>query len=251
MSRKMIIAGNWKMYNTASEATALVKGILEGMKDVPSDKEILVFPSALYVREVVAMCKGSRVKEGVQNIYSQKEGVFKGETSPAMVKDSGAEYILIGHSERRHIFKETDELLNNKVKTALEFGLIPMLCIGELLEEFEAGRSKEVCKNQLVLGLKGITADQMKKVTIAYEPVWAIGTGKVATPEIAESVQKYCREVLAEMYSKEIADSTSILYGGSVKPDNASGLLSQKNIDGALIGGACLKADSFLSIAKS
>jgi triosephosphate isomerase len=168
-----------------------------------------------------------------------------------MVKDTGCRYILIGHSERRHVFGEKDDLINNKVKAALEFGIEPMLCIGELLEEYEAGKSKDVCKKQLVAGLAGVSADQMKKVSIAYEPVWAIGTGKVATPEIAQSVHAYVRSVLAEMYSKEIADMVPVLYGGSAKPDNAAGLLSQADIDGLLIGGASLKADSFIEIAKA
>ncbi|MBP9021591.1 MAG: triose-phosphate isomerase [Spirochaetes bacterium] len=250
--KKRIIAGNWKMYKTSSEAKDLVHGILNGMKEMnlPADREVLVFPPVIHVKEVHEMAKGSKLSVGVQNMYFEAEGAFTGEISPKMVKDAGAKYILIGHSERRHIFKESDELLNKKVKAAYDNDLIPMLCIGELLEEYEAGKTNEVCKKQLVEGLKDITADQAKKLTVAYEPVWAIGTGKVATPEIAESVQKYVRSVLADMFGQDIADLIPILYGGSAKPDNAAGLLSQPNVDGLLIGGACLKADSFLAIAK-
>jgi triosephosphate isomerase len=158
---------------------------------------------------------------------------------------------LIGHSERRHVFGETDDMINQKVKAALEHGLEPMLCIGELLEEFEAGKSKEVCEKQLREDLKDITAAQMKNIVIAYEPVWAIGTGKVATPEIAESVHKTVRQVLKDMFGEDISSIVPVLYGGSVKPDNAAGLLSQENIDGALVGGACLKPDSFLAITQA
>jgi triosephosphate isomerase (TIM) len=251
MSRKTIIAGNWKMYNTSAEAETLVKGLLAGLGEVPSDREMLIFPSALYVRDVVKTAAGSKLSVGVQNMYVKAEGAFTGENSPKMVKDCGAKYILIGHSERRHVFGEKDELLNEKVKAAYEFDLIPMLCIGELLEEYEAGRTNEVCKMQLEKGLKDITKDQALALTIAYEPVWAIGTGKVATPEIAENVHKYVREVLAGIYGADIAEKIPVLYGGSVKPDNAAGLISQPNIDGVLVGGACLKADSFLAIAKA
>lgn len=250
MSRRMIISGNWKMYKTTEEARVLVEGLLEGVSSI-GDREMIIFPPVIHTKEIVAMASGSKLKIGVQNMYYKQEGAFTGEISPEMVKDSGAEYILIGHSERRHVFGETDDLINNKVKAAYEFGLLPMLCIGELLEEYEAGKSKEVCKAQLVGALQDISADQMKKMVVAYEPVWAIGTGKVATPEIAEDIHASVREVLAELYSKDLADLVPVLYGGSVKPENAAGLLSQENIDGCLVGGACLKAESFLAIAKS
>ncbi len=250
MARRVIISGNWKMYKTSSEAAELVNGLLKGVGEM-SNREMIIFPPIAYTREIVSMVKGSKIDIGVQNMYYKEEGAFTGENSPKMVKDTGAKYILIGHSERRHVFGETDEVINNKVKAAYQFGLKPVLCIGELLQEYEAGKSKDVCKNQLKLDLAGISADQMKDMVIAYEPVWAIGTGKVATPEIAESIHKYCREVLTEMYGSAIADMVPILYGGSVKPDNAAGLLVQENIDGVLVGGACLTADSFLGIAKA
>jgi triosephosphate isomerase len=250
MARRVIISGNWKMYKTTSEARELVEGLIEGFSSVEG-REMLIFPPAIHTKEIVAMTKDTGINVGVQNMYYKEEGAFTGEISPKMVKDSGAEYILIGHSERRHVFNENDELINQKVKAAYEYGIKPVLCIGELLEEYEAGKSKEVCKQQLVNDLKDISESQMNDMVIAYEPVWAIGTGKVATPEIAESIHKSIREVLTELYNEEIAQNVPVLYGGSVKPDNASGLLSQENIDGVLVGGACLKADSFVSIAKS
>lgn len=250
MERRMIIAGNWKMYKTTAEAKELVSGLVAGINEI-RDREMIIFPPSIHVKDVVGQVKETKIQVGVQNMYIKDEGAFTGEISPKMVKDSGAEYILIGHSERRHVFGETDSLINEKVKAAYSSGLKPMLCIGELLEEYEAGKSKEVCRKQLVEGLKDITAEQMKEMVIAYEPVWAIGTGKVATPEIAESIHAACREVLKEMFSAETAQIVPVLYGGSVKPDNAAGLLSRENIDGCLVGGACLKADSFLAIGKA
>ncbi|MFW6364907.1 MAG: triose-phosphate isomerase [Spirochaetota bacterium] len=250
MSRRVIISGNWKMYKTTAEARELVEGLVEGFSAI-NDREMVIFPPSIHTKEIVAMTSDSGIEVGVQNMYFKEEGAFTGEISPKMVKDAGATYILIGHSERRHVFGETDEMINDKVHAAYSAGLKPMLCIGELLEEYEAGKSKDVCKQQLVADLKGVSADQMKNMVIAYEPVWAIGTGKVATPEIAESIHASVREVLKELYSESVAETVPVLYGGSVKPDNAAGLLSQNNIDGVLVGGACLKADSFLSIAKS
>lgn len=250
MKRRMIIAGNWKMYKTSPEAQELVSGLVKGIDQI-KDREMVIFPPSLHLKDVVAQVKGTKIQVGAQNMYTKPEGAFTGEISPKMLKDVGVEYILIGHSERRHVFGENDALINEKVKAAYAADLLPMLCIGELLEEYEAGKSKEVCRNQLVAGLKDITAEQMKTMVIAYEPVWAIGTGKVATPEIAESIHAACRQVLTELYSAEIAQIVPVLYGGSVKPDNAAGLLSQENIDGCLVGGACLVADSFLAIAKA
>ncbi len=251
MSRRVIISGNWKMNKDSAGAAELVKGLLSDINNMPSGREMIIFPPAIYLKEVAAMAKGSKIKIGAQNMYFKADGAFTGENSPKMVKDAGAEYILIGHSERRHVFGENDQLINQKVKAAYEFGLLPMLCIGELLEEFKAGKSKDVCKTQLVEGLKGVTADQMKSLVVAYEPVWAIGTGEVATPEIAEDIHKFCREVLTDLYGKEISSVVPILYGGSVKADNAAGLLSKENVDGALVGGACLEKSSFMGIAKA
>ena len=251
MARRVIISGNWKMYKDTAGAKELVDGLLSEISNLPEGREMLIFPPAIYLKEVAAAAKGTKLQVGAQNMYVKAEGAFTGENSPVMVKDAGAEYILIGHSERRHVFGEKDELLNQKVLAAYEFGLKPVLCIGELIEEFKAGKSKDVCKVQLNEGLKGVSADQMKEMVIAYEPVWAIGTGEVATPEIAEDIHAFCRGVLKEIYNEEIADMVPILYGGSVKPDNAAGLLEKENVDGVLVGGACLQADSFNAIAKA
>ncbi|MBN1500518.1 MAG: triose-phosphate isomerase [Spirochaetes bacterium] len=251
MGRRVIISGNWKMNKESAGAAELVKGLLADVKNMSAEREMIIFPPAIYLKEVSEMTKGSKIKTGAQNMYFKAEGAFTGENSPKMVKDAGAQYILIGHSERRHVFGETDALINQKVKAAYEFGLLPMLCIGELLEEFKAGKSKDVCKKQLVEGLKDVSADQMKSMVIAYEPVWAIGTGEVATPEIAEDIHKFCREVLTDLYSAEISSIVPILYGGSVKADNAAGLIAKENVDGALVGGACLDAASFMGIAKA
>lgn len=251
MGRRIVISGNWKMNKVTDDANELIDGLTAGVADMPADREMVIFPPAIYLKEVTAKASSTRIETGAQNMYFKEEGAFTGENSPKMVKDSGASYILIGHSERRHVFGESDELINSKVKAAYEFDLKPMLCIGELLEEFESGKSKDVCKTQLVEGLKDISKDQMKEMVIAYEPVWAIGTGKVATPEIAQDIHAFCREVIAELYDQATADIVPILYGGSVKADNAAGLLSREDIDGVLVGGACLTADSFLAIAKA
>jgi triosephosphate isomerase len=181
-------------------------------------------------------------------MYFEENGAFTGEISPVMVKDSGARYILIGHSERRHVFGETDELVNRKVHAAYSHSLEPVVCVGELLEERESGKSESVVKRQITAGFAGITGEQMKQMVVAYEPVWAIGTGKVATPEIAESMHRYIRGVLADLYGDVTAGTVPLLYGGSVKPDNIAGLYAVSDIDGVLVGGASLKADSFLDI---
>ena len=248
MKRRKIFAGNWKMYTTASEAAALVGEIVGGLGDVKG-REVAVFPPALYVREAVRLAAG-RIDVGVQNMYFEKEGAFTGELSPAMVRDAGARYALIGHSERRHVFGEDDALIRRKVLAALEHGLDPMLCEGELLDEREAGRTEEVLERQLRMALDGVDASLMGRVVIAYEPVWAIGTGRVATPEIAGAAHAFVRSVLAGLYGAEIAGSASVLYGGSVKPDNIAGLWAVEDIDGVLVGGASLKSKSFLDIIR-
>ncbi|MBE0551611.1 MAG: triose-phosphate isomerase, partial [Ignavibacterium sp.] len=194
---------------------------------------------------------GTQVKLGAQNMYYEENGAYTAEISANMLKSVGCEYVILGHSERRVIFNEFDELINKKIKTALAKELKPIFCIGELLEQRENGQTMNVVSMQIEKGLEGITAEQMKNVIIAYEPVWAIGTGKTATPEQAQEVHFFIRELVARKYSSAIAENLIIQYGGSVKPDNSSELLSQKDIDGALVGGACLKADSFLGIIAS
>ncbi len=247
MARTEIFAGNWKMHKTFSEAESLVKGILHGIRK-KEGREIVLFPPSPYVRELNRLCSGSGVKFGIQNMYFEKEGAFTGEVSPEMVKDCGCRFILIGHSERRHVFGETDDDVRRKTTAALEAGLRPMVCVGELLEERENGSTNDVVEKQVKGALEGVSSGQMKEIVIAYEPVWAIGTGKVATPEIADEVHGLIREIVGSLYSAEISDSLSILYGGSVKPDNIEGLSVKENIDGVLVGGASLQTDSFLGI---
>ena len=200
--------------------------------------------------EASKLIKGSNLKLGAQNMYFEDNGAFTGEVSASMLKSAGCEYVILGHSERRTIFGETDELINKKIKKALSAGLIPIFCVGELLSERETGITNDVIKRQLLDGLNGVSDEEMKKVIIAYEPIWAIGTGKTATPAQAQEVHEFIRDLIEIDYSLEIANDVTIQYGGSVKPDNAKELLSQKDIDGALVGGACLKAESFLGIIK-
>jgi triosephosphate isomerase (TIM) len=247
MIRRQIFAGNWKMYKTYNEADELVQGIMKDLGNI-GNKEVVIFPPAVYLREIVSLCKKSKIDVGIQNIHFEKEGAFTGEISPVMAKDTGVRYALIGHSERRHIFHESNEDVNKKVKAALEAGLEPVVCVGELLEEREAGKSENVVKQQLEFAFKDIDARVMSNIIIAYEPVWAIGTGKVATPEIADTMHKSIRETIKKKYSDKIADGISVLYGGSVKPENIAELYSKDNIDGVLVGGASLKSKSFLDI---
>ncbi len=199
---------------------------------------------------VVEELKGSNIWVAAQNMYYEKEGAFTGEVSPIQLKDAGVTHVILGHSERRHIFGENDEMINKKVRAALDHGLLPILCIGELLEEREKGETEKVCKHQVVEGYKGLSKEEALKVTIAYEPVWAIGTGKTATPEDANQVHAFIRKVLAELYDQELAEKTRIQYGGSVKPENIDALMAQEHIDGALVGGASLKLDSFTRIVR-
>jgi len=244
--RRLLIAGNW-MHKTVQEAVSLVRELKDLVSNV-NDRDILICPpfTALYsVREEL---EGSNISLGAQNMFYEEKGAFTGEISPLMLKDVGCSYVILGHSERRHIFGETDELINKKVTSAVNHGLIPILCVGETLQDREEGKTKDVVGRQVREGLKGLAEDS--EFVVAYEPVWAIGTGKTATPELAEEVHSFIREVLAEMFGKEKADSVRILYGGSVKPENAAGLLKQPNIDGSLVGGASLKADSFAKIVK-
>lgn len=249
MERRTIIAGNWKMYKSHSEAISLVKDLLAGIGGIGT-REVALFVPAPYARDVVVQCNGTPIDVGMQNMYFEKEGAFTGEVSPLMVKDCGCRYILIGHSERRHVFHENDADVNRKVLAALAHGLDPMICVGELLDERESGRTNAVVKTQVEAALAGVSAEQMKKIVIAYEPVWAIGTGKVATPEIAEEVHAYIRHLVSDLYGSAVSAALPILYGGSVKPDNVSGLFAKSNIDGFLVGGASLKADTFLPIIR-
>ena len=246
--RKLIIAGNWKMNaGAADEAASLAKGIVD--KHGSTEAVDLVFcPPATSLREVSKAIEGSRIGLGGQNLYPKDNGAYTGEISPLFLKDCGCQYVILGHSERRTIFKETNEFINEKVKCAFENSLIPILCIGETEEERVSGKTEAVVEDHLRGGLAGITADQVKGMVIAYEPVWAIGTGKTATPDDAQAVHAFARKLLGEMYDEETAQTVRIQYGGSVKAGNASDLLTQQDIDGALVGGASLTVDAFVGI---
>jgi len=245
--RKKVIAGNWKMNNDLNESQDLVSKIINGLgNDTKCD--VIVCPPFTSLNEVSSLIKNTPVKLGAQNLYFEDSGSFTGEISAAMLKSIGCEYVIIGHSERRTIFGEPDDVINKKIQRALKHNLNPIFCVGELLEQREDGTTMEVVKNQILTGLKDITPAQLSEIIIAYEPVWAIGTGKTATPEQAQEVHAAIRELIVENFSEDVADNLVIQYGGSVKPDNAGELLSKKDIDGALVGGACLKADSFLGI---
>jgi triosephosphate isomerase len=246
MARQVLIAGNWKLNCTVSEGTELVKAIVDGL---PSDLscEVLVCPTFLGVSAAVAAADGSAVQVGGQNCYWEAAGAFTAEVSAPMLKDAGCSAVILGHSERRQYFGETDETINKRLGAALEAGLVPVVCIGETLEEREGGKLEEVLATQIKGSLAGFSAEQLKTLVIAYEPVWAIGTGVVATTEQAQEAHAFVRSVLREVVG-ELAEEVRILYGGSVKPGNAGDLMGQADIDGALVGGASLKAVSFLGI---
>jgi triosephosphate isomerase len=251
MSRKKLIAGNWKMFTNRQSAGELAAAIAKGL---PADPKatVVVCPPFPWVALVADAVKGTAVHVGAQDCAAEKgEGAFTGEVSPNMLMDAGAQYVILGHSERRHVLGEPDTLINDKMHTALEVGMNVILCVGETLAERERGLMERVFQRQLFAGTSGLTDEQFGRLAIAYEPVWAIGTGKVATPAQAQAAQEYLRSKLAVMFGDKIAQSTPILYGGSVKPDNAAGLLSLPDVDGALVGGASLKADQFLGIVAA
>jgi len=250
MPRKKFVAGNWKMYTSLESAKALAMDIAKGLVG-DTKVTVALCPPLPYLTAVAWAIKGSSVAVGAQNCHYEKEGAFTGETAPSMVLDSGCQYVILGHSERRHGLGETDDLLNKKLKAALAAGLEVIFCIGELLSEREANKTESVLETQLKGGLAGLTAEQMAKVVIAYEPVWAIGTGKVATPDQAQEAHAFVRKTISGMFGEKVASELLIQYGGSVKPDNAATLMHLPDVDGALVGGASLKADSFLAIVKA
>ncbi|AKL94702.1 triosephosphate isomerase TpiA [Clostridium aceticum] len=243
-----IIAGNWKMHNTIDDAVALVKE-LKGEVAKTDVKVVLCCPFTV-LGEVKKALEGSNIALGAQNMHWEDYGAYTGETSADMLKDHGVDYVIIGHSERRQYFNETDETVNKKVKKALEKGLIPILCVGETLEERESEKTYEIVKNQTLKALENIEKSQVEKIVLAYEPIWAIGTGKTASPEDANAVISYIREVLKEKYGEETSEIIPIQYGGSVKAANATEIMNQEDIDGALVGGASLKAEEFLAIVN-
>jgi triosephosphate isomerase len=245
--RRKFIAGNWKMNLDRKAAVALAEGVAREAEKF-SGVDLAVCPPACYLDAVGHALKGSKIALGAQNVYHQPDGAFTGELSTSMLCDLGVKYVILGHSERRHILGETDAEINKKVLAALKVGIIPILCVGELLSEREAGRTHEVIQTQFDGSLAGVSADQLRKLVLAYEPVWAIGTGKVATPQQAEEVHLGLRKMIAKRYNEEIAQLIPIQYGGSVKPDNAKVLLGEPDIDGALVGGASLKVEQFMGI---
>ncbi|HOW42636.1 MAG TPA: triose-phosphate isomerase [Candidatus Omnitrophota bacterium] len=249
--RKTIIAGNWKLYKTIPEAIELANGLKRELFQLDAqDIEIVICPVYTALTEVFEVIQNSAIGMGAQDAYWQDEGAFTGEVSCKMLKDAGCTYVIIGHSERRQFFGETNETVNKKVKAVLAAGLTPIMCVGETLAEREANKTFAVLEDHVAGGLKGFSAEDAVKIVIAYEPVWAIGTGKTATPAQAQEAHAYIRGLLAKLYSKEVAAKMRIQYGGSVKPDNIEELMHQPDVDGALVGGASLKVDSFADIVK-
>lgn len=247
--RKPIIAGNWKMYKTSQEAVELVSGLKPLVKDV-SDVEIVVAPVFTVLSRVKESLAGTAIKLSAQDCFWEEEGAYTGEISPKMLADAGCSHVIIGHSERRQYFGETDDTVNKKIRAALGAALTPIFCIGETLAERESGKTWEVLEKQVRGGLADLMATQLSQLVIAYEPVWAIGTGKTASNEQAQEAHLYIRNLIAKLYDAQVAETLRILYGGSVKPENVQGLMAQPDIDGALVGGASLKADSFASIVN-
>jgi len=248
--RKPFVAGNWKMNTSAAEAEVLVKVLKPLIADV-DNVDMAVAPPFVYLHKVIYTAKGSGILVGAQNCYFESNGAFTGEIAPEMLKDVGCDFVILGHSERRHVLGETDEMIHLKVKKSLKADLDVILCVGELLEEREAGKTESVVERQLASGLNDISTESMAKITIAYEPVWAIGTGKTASPEQAQEVHRFIRSWLTNKYGSDAAGRIRIQYGGSVKPDNAGELMAQPDIDGALVGGASLKAESFAGIIRA
>jgi triosephosphate isomerase len=245
--RLPLMAGNWKMHKTVAEAVDLVEALLAGVGDA-HDREVVICPPFTALYPLAPLLSDSSIQLGAQNMYGASQGAFTGEISPVMLLELNCRYVILGHSERRQVFGEDDALINAKVKVAIELGLRPILCIGETKQQRDAGQAEETTLGQLRAGLGGLAAERLRDVVIAYEPVWAIGTGATATPADAQAMHAAIRAALAEHYGQGLADTIRILYGGSVKPDNIDLLMGQTDIDGALVGGASLQAESFLRI---
>jgi triosephosphate isomerase len=247
--RTPLIAGNWKLFKTIDEATAFITALKPLIADVKG-VEVVVAPVFTALNSAATAAAGSQIKLAAQDCYWEEEGAFTGEVAPKLLKDAGCSHVIIGHSERRHYFGETDETVNRKTQAALAAGLTVLLCIGETLAQREASNTFTVIESQVRGGLQGLSAEEIKQLVIAYEPVWAIGTGKTASDEQAQQAHAFIRQLVAKLYSQADADQMRILYGGSVKPENVKGLMAQADIDGALVGGASLKADSFAAIVR-
>ena len=249
--RKTTIAGNWKMNMDLSQTVELISGIKNALNFNEINANVIVCPPFTSLETAVELTKDTPIEVGAQNMFYEDGGAFTGEISAKMLKSVGCKYVILGHSERRSIFGESNEWINKKITKALSEDLNVIFCVGETLEERESGVMEQVLKTQITEGLEGISTGEMQDVIIAYEPVWAIGTGKTATPEQAEAAHKFIRDLISEKFGSETAENLIIQYGGSVKPNNAKELLSQPNIDGALVGGAALKADSFVDIINA
>ena len=250
--RKPFVAGNWKMNTYSHSSVYLAQSIASGSRDFAGRSvDVALIPPFVYLQDVRRVLSASSIAVGAQDVYIESEGAFTGEVSPSMLKDVGCTYALCGHSERRHVIGESDELVNKKVNAAISGGLLPIFCVGELIEERKASKTEEVVERQIRCGLAGLMAEKVSAVTIAYEPVWAIGTGLTATAQQAQEAHAFIRGLLAEMVDGQLAEEIRILYGGSVKPDNAAELMAQKDVDGLLVGGASLNADDFLAIIQA
>ena len=249
--RKKIVAGNWKMNTRVPEGIKLAQAVVKGSAEVPADVKLVIATPFTHLFPIAEIVKGTPVGLSAENCADKEKGAYTGEISAAMLESVGCEYTILGHSERRQYYGETDEKLVEKTKLALEHGLDVILCVGENLEEREAGKHFDVCASQIKNVLYNFTAEDMAHIIVAYEPVWAIGTGKTATAEQAEEIHAFIRKTIAEKFGEQVAEDTSILYGGSCKPSNAKELFAQKDIDGGLIGGAALKAEDFIGIALS
>lgn len=248
--RKPFIAGNWKMNMDSTSAVDLAAGLANEL-DGQDSVDVAVCPPFVYLQSVAKALTGSNIALGAQNVYFEPKGAFTGEVSCDMLKDVCCTYVIIGHSERRHVMGETDALINQKISTAINSGLLPIFCVGELLEERQAGTTNDIVANQVKKGLEGICSERVQAVTIAYEPVWAIGTGLTATPDQAQEVHAMIRGLLSEKYGSEIAQTLRIQYGGSAKPANTAELMAQSDIDGLLVGGASLKVADFSAMVKT
>ncbi len=248
--RRPLIAANWKMYKTLEETRAFFQEFIPKIKEIV-DRDIIVAPPFTSLSEASNLVKEVPFCHiAAQNMHFEEQGAFTGEISPLMLKAIGVSFVIIGHSERRHIFGESDDIIGKKVKSAITHGICPILCVGETLEQREQGRTNEVISMQLDAGLSLISLEEMESVTIAYEPVWAIGTGKTATPELAQEVHSFIRNLIAQKFNSPIAENLRLLYGGSVKPENVTGLMNQPDIDGVLVGGASLEVNSFEKIVR-
>lgn len=250
MPRRTLIAANWKMTKTIAEAESFVKSMVPALASA-SHCDLLIFPPFFAVPAVAGLLRDSKVSVGAQDLFWEEKGAFTGEISGEMIRDAGAGWVLVGHSERRHVIGESDEIIRKKLAAAYQSGLKPILCVGETLDLREAGEAESYVKKQVTSAISGLDKSQLASLVIAYEPVWAIGTGKTATPDDAEEMHALIRRLVAEMSGEGIAGNLIIQYGGSVKPDNAASLLAREHIDGALIGGASLEVDSFLAIAQA